>query len=209
MSPVNEIRWAKRVRPELVRRLYKSEAEGIEDPELIDEVGYALLVRCEAILTCTEAHQGRAACPRCKTKIAHNWNKTAALVCTCGWTATWGEYFGSYQHHQLVGGAAFPAFARFADEWPRAKSPRDKMLLIDTLIHACHVNVRYGASRPAAANLLDGTTKELVVFLDQLAYSDLSSASSRSTRDEWRRQVTSGPWGDRNKPLVKPDPADD
>ncbi|MEX2225792.1 MAG: hypothetical protein WEB52_05000 [Dehalococcoidia bacterium] len=41
MAGADEIKWARRVRPETIRRLYTLDAKGIVDDELIDEVGYA------------------------------------------------------------------------------------------------------------------------------------------------------------------------
>jgi hypothetical protein len=183
----------------LIRRLYKVDASGIRDIELLDEAGYALLVRSESIIVCTRAHAGMATCPRCKAAIAHDWGKLTPIECACGWATTWGEYHASYRRRQLHGGAAFPAFERFAVEWPRARSPEAKMLLIDALLHACHVDVRLGATRSAAVNLIEGTTTEILVLLDELAYGDLSTPGTRETRLAWRDEVASGIWGWRNR----------
>ena len=38
--------WAPRLRPQLLRRLYESDARGIQDLELCDEVGMFLFMRC-------------------------------------------------------------------------------------------------------------------------------------------------------------------
>ena len=54
------IRWAPRVKPGLIRRLYLTDAKGIVDEDLIDKVGYPLLDRCEAIRRVTERR-----CPHC------------------------------------------------------------------------------------------------------------------------------------------------
>ena len=72
MAGVDEIKWARRVRPETIRALYTLDAKGIVDEELIDEVGYAMLARCESIRTVTRAHSGRATCPRCKATSAES-----------------------------------------------------------------------------------------------------------------------------------------
>ena len=60
-----DIYWAPRVRLHKVRALYLSNARGIYDDELIDDVGIALLLRCESILEFTEALEGRVKCKRC------------------------------------------------------------------------------------------------------------------------------------------------
>ena len=52
--------WARRVRKEKIARLYASDARGIVDAELIDEVGFGLLARCQSILDATAAAQGCA-----------------------------------------------------------------------------------------------------------------------------------------------------
>ncbi len=182
----DEMRWARRVPRDKVRRLYLLDAKGIVYEELIDDVGYAMYARCESIRIATEAHQGRAACRRCGETITHRWDKDELLQCSCGWQKTWGAYLKSYQRKQLTGGGAYPAFADFLERWPKARTPRDKLLAIDRLVHACHGSARFGVTRPAAVNLIEGTATELITFLDDLAYSDLSSPEARATRDEWR-----------------------
>jgi hypothetical protein len=42
-----DIRWAHKLRPEKLRRLYELDAQGLADAELIDEVGDTLYSRCE------------------------------------------------------------------------------------------------------------------------------------------------------------------
>src|SRR5438445_4158500 len=60
-----DVRWAPKLRPEKLRRLYELDAQGLADEELIDEVGYTLYSRCESILTVTESFRGRVPCPGC------------------------------------------------------------------------------------------------------------------------------------------------
>lgn len=121
-----EIRWARRVHPDLIRRLYTLDAKGIVDEDLINEVGYAMLARCEAIRTATRAHFGRATCPRCRSQVRRRdddmrrWGKDDPLVCECGWATTWGAYHKTYKGKQLVGGGAYPMFRAFIDRWPQA-----------------------------------------------------------------------------------------
>jgi hypothetical protein len=193
----DDFRWARRVSRDKIQRLYTLDAKGIVDDELIDEVGYAMHARCESIRIATEAHMGRAACRRCGAVIRHRWEKERPLVCPeCGWETTWGEYFKSYQHKQLVGGAAVGAFLAFIETWPKLREPRDKLVAIDRLVHACHVSARFpGIARPAAVNLIEGTASELIGFLDRVAYSDLSTPGTRATRDEWQSLTGERWWG--------------
>jgi hypothetical protein len=215
MAGADEIRWARRVKPDLIRRLYTLDAKGIVDEQLIDEVGYAMLARCESIRMATRAHFGRATCPRCKSRILRadpdfkTWRKEEPMACGCGWSTTWGEYQATYKRRQLVGGNAYPAFRAYIDDWPRARHARDKMLLIDRLVHACHVDAHARYARPAACNLIEGRMSELIPFLDALAYGPQSSpgvVDERRTWDErpqlqaWRRwkagnASANDPWG--------------
>lgn len=188
------------MKPDLIRRLYTLDAKGIVDERLIDEVGYAMLARCESIRVATRAHAGKARCPRCRTDVLRNdpdrktWAKEEPLVCGCGWSTTWGEYHKTYQRKQLHGGAAYPMFRAFIDRWPQARTPRDKMLVIDALIHACHGEFKGMMGRPAAVNLIEGTTREILVFLDQLAYGDRSTDGVAATRASWEAGVDRSPW---------------
>ena len=190
MSGADELKWARRVRPELVRRLYTLDAKGIVDEELIDEAGYALYARCESIRIATEAHFGRAACRKCGAVIERRrWPKDELLVCACGWQRTWREYHKSYQRKQLVGGKAFPDFLQFLDAWPKASTPRDKLLLIDRLVHALHVDARKRFFRPAAVNVIEGSMRHVNQLLRELAYGPGTTPGVRDTRESWSQTL--------------------
>ncbi len=193
MSGADEIRWARRVRPDKIRRLYTLDAKGIVDEELIDDVGYAMFARCESIRIATRAHAGKATCPRCRSKVEHSGDKAAVLVCTCGWQTTWAEYHKTYQGKQLHGGGAYAFFRGFIDRWPEARTPRDKLLAIDALIHACHGQFKGYMGRPAACNLIEGTAGELIRFLDELAYGSASTPELRDNADRWRTEARESP----------------
>lgn len=186
--------WARRVEQQKIRRLYETDARGIVDDELIDDVGYAMLARCESIIMVTEAHSGRAVCMGCRNIVPHDSRPNTTLRCeACGWQSTWREYHRSYRRKQLVGGLAMPAFLRFVERWPQARSPRDKLLAIDALVHACHMSLqREVASRPAAVNLIQGETPDVFRFLNELAYSDLSTPGLYASRDQWRERLARG-----------------
>jgi hypothetical protein len=189
MAGADEIRWARRVRQDKIRRLYTLDAKGITDDDLIDDVGYAMFARCESIRTATRAHAGKATCPRCRAKVEHSWDKNEMLACQCGWQTTWGEYLKTYQGKQLFGGKAYPMFRAFIDRWPQARTSREKMLAIDGLIHAVHGEFQGAMGRPAACNLIEGTARELIAFLDALAYGPQSTEGIAEARREWDAQV--------------------
>src|SRR5689334_7331242 len=88
------LRWNPRVPRHQIRRLYENDARGILDEDLVQDVAITLYLRSQSILVVTEAHEGRATCPRCGGKTPHDWNKAAAITCAgCGWQTTWGAYF--------------------------------------------------------------------------------------------------------------------
>jgi hypothetical protein len=187
MAGRGELRWARRVAQHKIRQLYQLDAKGVVDEDLIDDVGYALLARCEAIRTVTRAHAGRAACPLCKTMMEHEWHKDELMTCvTCGWQVTWGEYLKSYQGKQLHGGSGYGTFRAFIGEWPEARTPRDKMLAIDRLIHGCHGAERWGMSRPTGVNVIEGSAHDVAALLEDLAYGDGSTQGLVETRERFR-----------------------
>ena len=59
-------RWARRVRPERVRALYRSEERGLLDSDLVSEVGWALWARARDVLEVSQIVQtGEVTCPQC------------------------------------------------------------------------------------------------------------------------------------------------
>lgn len=194
MAGADEIRWAQRVRQDKVRRLYALDAKGILDEELINDVGYSMLARCESIRAVTRAHLGRAACPCCKREIEHTGAKEHFLTCPCGWRGKWRDYHRTYQGKQLVAGHAYPSFLAFIERWPPARTPRDKMLAIDALIHAFHGEFKGHAGRPAACNVIEGTMLELVTLLDDLAYGPRSTAEVAERARRWREATRQSWW---------------
>jgi hypothetical protein len=175
-----EPRWSPRVRMEKIRRLYQDDATGILDEELLDDVGITLYCRCESILDASDAVLGKVHCPSCANVISrtrasggnHNEIKREQLVCTkCGWTIRWLDYQKTFQHKDLWGIGFADAMHEFMARWKSRPSAREKMLLIDRLIHVWHwqFSDERGASRPAAPTFIEGNSrKEIIRFLDEL-----------------------------------------
>ena len=95
----------------------------------------------------------------------------------CGWQVTWLEYMKSYKRHQLNLGGAGPAFEAYVRDFPAARSPQEKMLAVDRLIHAFHYSMSDFPdlpTRPAGVNLINGKMED-VIDVPQRA-------------DLWRRQ---------------------
>lgn len=191
-------RWAPRVEPHKIRRLYENDARGIYDDDLIDDVGYGLLARCRSFVAAVAAVAGRAPCPRCGAVITHSGRREEVLSCGCGWEATWGGYFRTIQHKQLSGAEPVVAFFReYVDRFPHARTAREKLLLIDRVIHGFHIYLKDGSTtRPTAVNLIDARLGEVIDLLDSLAYGDATTPCLTETRDEWQVGIRNAKsWG--------------
>ena len=188
------IRWAPRLDPRRLRRLYAQEARGLAPAALIDDVGLALLLRCESILLVSA---GRVRCPACGPERTTEFSLRPPAAGTapdavqhcpradCTWSVTWQEYHQSWSKRRLFGGKAVAAFRAFAVSYPRAREPRRKMLLLDQLLHAFHWDLRAGApNRLAANNLIEGSHREVLALLDEL-----SGARPAGQRNRWRHDA--------------------
>jgi hypothetical protein len=206
-SARSEIRWPRRLSKAKLRRLYQADAQGIVDRDLLDDVGITLLLRCQAILDVAEARKGRVKCPRC-ARADSLASKTDArepvviqrhptpgdardelLTCpACGWQITWGEYAKSYTRKQLHIGGAGPFFREYVRRYPAARTPQQKMLAIDRLIHQFHYSLRSEPDLPTRSvgpNLIQGKLGDVLLFLDELTYGPGSTEGLAAMRREW------------------------
>jgi ribosomal protein S27AE len=172
-SAAERIRWAPRVRREKLRRLYEGEARGILDANLLDDIGTTIYCRCRDILVVSDAAEGRVACPRCAGVVARERGDEPKQVIECGrcgWKMSWRDFRRSYQHHELYARGMTDAIGEFMRGWERAEKPRDKMTLIDRLIHVWHWETKPDRQkgRPAAVNLIEGSRRQVLAFLDEL-----------------------------------------
>lgn len=194
-AALDEVRWAPRVNPSLIRRLYETDARGIVDDELINKVGFALYARCQSILEVTEAHERRRVkCPRCGQIVVRPGGpseKDVLVACTsCTWSVRWGDFLKTYQDKRLHGGGAVALFEAFIRQFEHAHSPREKMLAIDRLIHTFHWELVHNPGRPVATNLIYAKNKrEILAFLDTLAYGEGSTPGLREGKKEWERKL--------------------
>jgi ribosomal protein L37AE/L43A len=159
------------------------------DEELLDEVFYDIRARCASIVTVTEAAEGRVTCPACGTLILRKrGDKQSLMQCGgCGWTLTWGEYLETYQGKQLHGGGALPAILAYLEGGREARSPQQKMLLIDALLHAYHWEAALNPTRPVAVNMIQGTINSVVALLEELGFG--SDPQMRENYREWQANV--------------------
>lgn len=192
-------KWAPRVKPYLIRRLYECDAQGLLDSELLDEVGWALYSRCDNFIRADEARKGRVICPVCGAVLAVERGSKALMHCAaCGWVCPYRAYMATIKNQQLDGGPEVVGlFQAYLDAFPKAKEPADKMVLVDGLIHGFHHFLTSGRTRrPVGINLIDGHLEFVVDFLDHLSYGDGSTQGVRETFAAWRERVK-GSWGRR------------
>ena len=195
------VRWAPRLQPQKLRRLYERDAHGIVDAELIDEVGYTLHARCRSILHVADAMQGRVHCPECDTIISTSAPQPDdPLRCPqCGWETTWQAYANTYRTQELGAGGAGDIFSDFVRDWEQASDARSRMLLIDQLIHRWHWETAstpppFGLGRPTGLNLIEGNRAQVLELLDTLTYGTGSTADPaaqaawRARREEVRQR---------------------
>ena len=184
--------WARRLPQEKIRRLYENDAKGIYDEELIDEVGFALLARCQSFIRAVQSTTGKATCPHCGKIIEHTLKSKDVLSCeACNWELTWNEYFNTIQHKQLSGAdPVLKIFQEYSDAFSKVQTYPQKVFLIDQLIHGFH---RYLTSqrptRPVAVNLIEGRLGEVIALLDSLSYSERSTPGTKENQGKWNREV--------------------
>jgi len=178
-----KIRWASRLPPRLLQRLYEADAQGLRDAELCDEVGARLYERCRAFVLVA---RGEVECPVCGEVFAVA--RRGASRCPgrgCTWSTSQGLYRESIRNHYAHTGRATEAFSAFHRRYPAARSYADRILLIDQLIHSFHIDeATQEPAKSVASKLLEGGKTEVVRFLDRL------SAVDPAGKDRWRRSVS-------------------
>ena len=177
---------------------------GRQDEELLDDVGWALLARIRDCLVVTEAHRGRVQCPICGEVIerAHGHRERTPrekLACPEGhWSMTWEEYHRSYRKKHLGSAGLETFFREFAEQYPRAKTYQEKMVLVDTLLHRYHWELEADLGGPGAVNLIGGTRYEVIAFLNQLTYGEHTTPGLTETKARWLKALNYGQWSAKN-----------
>ena len=64
-----KVRWSRRVEPQKIRRLYESEAQGMLDEALLNNVGYGIYVCCRESIELEAAARGYVKCRGCGQTI--------------------------------------------------------------------------------------------------------------------------------------------
>lgn len=91
------------------------------------------------------------------------------------------------------------AFKEYVERLSAAQSPKEKMLLIDRLIHEVHKALATDQEspywRPAAVNLIQGNMTRVMALLEDLAYGPGTTPGIRQAHDEWREKTLPRLWG--------------
>lgn len=199
MPDQEKFHWAGKVSRRDIQRLYESDAQGLLDVDLLDKVMYAIHARVCDMFEVREAQQtGRVKCRGCGAPMAQPYwmggrNKNNVLSCPlCGWQTTCGEFYTSYTGKDMLPGSRTELFQEFLERFPIAHTAQEKMLLLDWLIHAFHVQSGV-ASRLVAMNVIQGSRDQLIELLTTLASGDKEAwlAQENNPIRRFRRKYSS------------------
>ncbi|MCL2002919.1 MAG: hypothetical protein FWG72_02810 [Oscillospiraceae bacterium] len=172
LEKFNKFKWAKKASRSDLWRLYQSDAKGMTNEELLDAVGLTFYVRCKQAKEVRKLmERGKILCHHCGAVLQAQ-SYTAPIKCECGFIYTYREYRRSCNAVNIPGGRATSIFNDFIVKWPACKTVSQKMILIDWLIHECHVTLMSGEEgRSVCVNLIEGTLKQISDLIIKLAYS--------------------------------------
>jgi hypothetical protein len=182
----NIYNWSPAVPRQKLQRLYESDAKGILNNELLEDVGYTIYARClqsrdERRLIDT----GKLKCHNCGSILSYN---SGLMCCPCGYQYIFKDYMKSFRRCNMPTGGAAHIFNEFIEKWPLAKDSVEKMRLIDWLIHEFHINIRSGVKgRPVGINLIQGTKVQVAQLILSLAYGN--GVSAEKNREYWLANI--------------------
>ena len=184
-----DFKWARRLSKNDIYRLYQSEASGLLDEELLEDVGIGFYARCKTIQQVTER-----LCPDCSEVIqgAFDGNDPDRQISCqhCQWISQWKYYHRSFKRDRIHGGRAYKYFLAYLEEYPLCTTARDKMLAIDRLMHYLHEDIEdAGSVTPAAMNLVKGKRNDIREFIESLAYGGNMPEQNRRLRNELFRKM--------------------
>ena len=166
----HRIKWAPKLHPDVLIKLYEMHELGVIDDKLLDEVGQKLYLRCDSIMMAT---QGAFYCPECGNKVTvdKTVDKYQEAKCNnCDFTFTADEFYESYRHRELWQDTAYLHFGKYCNEYPKCKTRNEKIIMIDTLIHSFYYEVKTGTINKANGNyLIEGSLDQVVKLLHKLS----------------------------------------
>ena len=183
-TKLNKFKWCMKVSRNDLLRLYQGEAKGLIDEALLDDIGLTFYMRCKQAKEVRECmNKGQIICHHCGATLkggkvsstgsvlTKNTDNCALIHCDCGYSYTYREYRRNCNSVNMPGGRATPIFDNFIQKWPLCRDSQSKMMLIDWLVHECHVTLMSGSKgRSVCVNLIDGTLKQISDLITKLAY---------------------------------------
>jgi hypothetical protein len=164
---MKSIKWTSKINPYKLVSLYQKYMENQADVADVDNVGIWLLLRVKDILLISEC---KCVCPECNDEFKVQNEITNCPNSNCQFSITREQYHTSWQHKDLWCGKALPSFTLYFQRYPCAKDINEKMILIDTLIHSFHIDLKLNLpNRSAGNNLIEGSLKQVVEILDNLS----------------------------------------
>jgi len=181
---LNKFNWHKKVSRNDLLKLYQGESKGMIDTDLLDDIGLTFYMRCKQAKEVRESmEKGLIVCHHCGavlkgkrvspsgSALIKNDDNGKLINCECGYSYTYREYRRNCNSVNMPGGRATPVFDDFLHKWPGCKDTKSKMLLIDWLVHECHVTLMSGAKgRSVCVNLIEGSLKQITDLILKLAY---------------------------------------
>ncbi len=170
---LNQCRWPAMVSRRDLKRLYDSDAKGLTDEALLNDIGFTMYTRC---IISREVYdlmeKGKVKCLHCGAVLDY----ANLMECACGQRYTYREYRQSYRANNMPRGEASGIFDKFIADWEKAKENAAKMRLIDNLIHEFHISSIAGTkNRPVGINLIQGTKEQVTALIEELAYGALEN----------------------------------
>jgi hypothetical protein len=198
-----KIKWSQRLPLNKLRQLYLSQASGLLDEELLEDVAVTLYLRCKDIIAVDKSRHGEVRCPFCyENKLEEVYiqvnrdeygKELDKLQCgECFNEFSHAEYKRCHKGEQLNMGGAGEAFRRFINEYERPALPEKRMLQVDRLIHEFHYN--YYKSNPnvptrsVGPNLLGANLTESMKFLNELSGIVGDDVDLKSIADNWQKE---------------------
>ena len=197
-----KIKWSQRLPLEKLRRLYLSEAKGMLDVELLEDVAVTLYLRCKDIIAVDRSKHGEVRCPFCyeaamkEVYIQVNRDDYGRILDTlqcveCTNTFSYAEYKRCYKRAQLNMGGAGEAFKRYISQYQKPATPQERILQIDRLIHEFHYSLKSDPNQPTRSvgpNLLGANLTVAMKFLDELSGITGDNPDMKNTAYNWQAE---------------------
>ncbi len=164
----NIFRWPAKLDISKLNKLYQKDAKGIQDETLADDIGLTLYMRC--LYGKEDMQRMENNIIRCHGCGAEIKGETDFRQCSCGLQYSYKEYRRSFRRNNMPTGAAAQIFNSYVQNWTRAKTYNEKILLIDSLLHAFHLSLVSGTvHRPVAMNFIDGSRENVEQIIKKLS----------------------------------------